>query len=176
MKIKVRLYEGASLPVIHEQGDWYYIVTPCEVNLHCPISKTLKKKKKDSDIERYRDVEFKDKKISLQFCLELPKGYEAVVLPRSSTFRKYGIQIANTQGVIDQSYIGDNDIWQLHVLPFKTVKIPANTPILQFRIQLSQRATIWQKIKWLFCNGKVEFIEVPSLNNKNRGGDGSTDK
>lgn len=51
------------------------------------------------------------KLINLGIAMELPKGYEAYVLPRSSTFKKWGIIMVNSQGVIDESYCGDNDYW-----------------------------------------------------------------
>lgn len=72
------------------------------------------------------------------------------------------------------SYCGNNDTWKAVVIPYKTITIPEGTRLFQFRIQLSQRANIWQKLRWLFWNGKVTFIAVDSLDNTDRGGFGST--
>ena len=177
MKIKYKTtLEGAKAPIVLPQGDWFDLVVPEETKLHCPISETLKKSQKNKETDYYRNVVTKDKKVSLGIAMQLPKGYEAIVLPRSSTYRKWGFKLANTMGVIDNSYCGDNDIWQAHVTPNKTVTIPAGTAVLQFRIQLTQKATVWQKLNWLFWNGDIEFIKVDKLGNEDRGGDGSTDK
>lgn len=98
--------------------------------------------------------------IPLGIAMELPKGYEAIVAPRSSTFKKYGILMANSIGIIDNTYCGDNDEWCFPAYATKDVEIPANTRIAQFRIQLNQPV--------------INFIEVDTLGNNNRGGFGST--
>jgi len=112
-------------------------------------------------------------KLSLGIAMQLPKGYEAIVASRSSSPFKYNIIIPNGIGIIDNSYNGDNDVWCYVAYSIKDVVIPKGTRIAQFRIQLSQKATPWQKILNLFYNG-IEFIEVPKLYNDNRGGFGST--
>lgn len=73
------------------------------------------------------------------------------------------------------SYNGNNDEWKFLYYGIRNCTIPANSRICQFRIQLSQKATVWQKLKWLFSN-KIELIEVDNLNTINRGGIGSTGK
>ena len=105
--------------------------------------------------------------------MELPKGFEAYVLPRSSTPNKWNIEVANSQAIIDESYKGDEDEWKLITKAFKAIEIPKGTRICQFRIMPKMNAGILTKLKWLFSNG-VELIKVDSLNNKNRGGIGST--
>lgn len=99
-------------------------------------------------------------KIPLGVAMELPRGYEALVAPRSSAFEKYGILMSNSLGVIDESYCGDNDQW--HFLAYATmdVMIPKNERICQFRIVKHQP--------------KLDFIEVEVLGNPDRGGIGST--
>lgn len=166
--IFVKLYNNQTLPTIIKEGDWIDIAITSEVQLQGPTADTLKQVNK----EKVREVNFFPQKISLDIAMELPKGFEAVVLPRSSTFSKYGITLANSEGVIDNSYNGDGDIWGATILPFRTTTVPKGTRLFQFRIQLSQKATFIQKIKWLFWDGKIVFISVPNLGNKNRGGFG----
>jgi dUTP pyrophosphatase len=105
--------------------------------------------------------------------MQLPRGFEAVVLPRSSTYAKYKITMVNSMGVIDNSYCGKDDIWKMPVIAQRDTFIPEGVRIAQFRIQLSQKATIWQKIKWLF-SGKIKLLHVTNLDNTSRGGFGST--
>lgn len=73
------------------------------------------------------------------------------------------------------SYCGNNDIWKFPAIAFRDTIINEGDKICQFRIQPSQKASIWTKIKWLFTN-KIEFVEVENLQNANRGGFGTTKK
>ena len=98
--------------------------------------------------------------IPLGVAMELPKGYEAHVVPRSSTFKNYGIIQTNSCGIIDCSYCGDDDMWRMPVYAVRDTVIHVNDRICQFRIQRHQP--------------KIVFEEVESLGNKNRGGIGST--
>ena len=99
--------------------------------------------------------------ISLGVSIELPKGYEAVIIPRSSTFKKYGILLANSVGLIDNAYCGDDDIWRFPaVCLIGNTFVPKNERICQFRIQKIQE--------------DVEIETVDVLGNANRGGVGST--
>lgn len=98
--------------------------------------------------------------IPLGVAMELPRGYEAHIVPRSSTFKKFGIMQTNHQGVVDESYCGDNDQWFFPAYALRDTKIELNDRICQFRIV--------EKMP------KVEFVEVKNLGNKNRGGHGST--
>lgn len=156
LKIKVKEITKGCMPVVIEQGDWI-------------------------DLKLAEDVKFtgtevqsrKIKYLPLGIAMELPKGFEAYVLPRSSTPNKWNIEVANSQAIIDESYKGDEDEWKLITKAFKAVEIPKDTRICQFRIMPKMNAGILTKLKWLFSNG-VEFIKVDSLNNKNRGGIGST--
>lgn len=99
-------------------------------------------------------------KVHLGVAIELPKGYEAIVAPRSSTFVKWGIIQANSIGVIDESYCGDNDEWMLPVIAFRHTTIHKNDRICQFRI---------------FKHHELDsMIRVKSLGNPDRNGFGST--
>ena len=71
------------------------------------------------------------------------------------------------------SYNGNDDIWKFGAICFKNVTIPEGARIAQFRIQLSQKANMWQKLRWLFSN-KIRIKVVEDLGDNNRGGFGST--
>nr|DAW35352.1 MAG TPA: dUTPase [Caudoviricetes sp.] len=174
MKIKVlRLNKSIQLPKVISKGDWIDLRLSSEAALKAPYAETLKRKKNDDDVDRVRTVIFDYQLLPLGVAVQLPKGFEAVVVPRSSSFKKYGIIQANSQGIIDCTYCGNKDEWKLPVLPTRNITIPADERICQFRIQLSQKATVWQKIKWLFSNS-IKIVEVDSLSNDNRDGFGST--
>lgn len=98
--------------------------------------------------------------ISLGVSMKLPDGYEAHLVLRSSSPKRYDIMQLNAIGIIDNSYCGDNDIWKLPVLALKDTVIPKGVRIAQFRIVEKQPS--------------LKFVEVDSLGNKNRGGFGST--
>ena len=100
------------------------------------------------------------KLIPLGVAMQLPEGYEAHVVPRSSTFKNFGVIQTNHQGVIDNSYCGDNDQWFMPVLAMRDTKINVNDRICQFRIVDKQP--------------KIVFEEVLELGNNDRGGHGST--
>ncbi len=98
--------------------------------------------------------------ISLGVAMELPEGYEAHILPRSSTFKKFGIILSNSEGIIDNSFRGDKDLWGFPAIALRPTTIYRGDRICQFRIVRKQP--------------QVEFEEVESLGNDNRGGFGST--
>ena len=98
--------------------------------------------------------------IPLGVSIELPKGYEAHVLPRSSTFKRYGILLANSMGVIDNDYCGDNDEWMFPAFALRDGEIKKGDRIAQFRVMPTM--------------GKVHLMTVNTLGNENRGGLGST--
>lgn len=100
------------------------------------------------------------KLIPLGVSMKLPKGYEAHIVPRSSTFKTWGIIQTNHMGVIDESYCGDDDQWMMPVLATRAVIIHKNDRICQFRIVKKQP--------------KILFQEVDSLGEDSRGGFGST--
>ena len=137
MEIKINTH-GNHLPESH--GEWVDLATAEDVELGF--------------------LDFKI--ISLGVSMELPKGYYAHVVPRSSTFKKWGIIQANSMGVIENDYCGDGDIWGFPALCLRKegVKIPKGTRICQFRIVEKAAA--------------VEFAPVETLGNRDRGGYGST--
>ena len=98
----------------------------------------------------------------LGVAMELPQGFEAVLSPRSSTFKHWGLVQTNSVGVIDNSFSGDNDEWLVQMIAMKAGTINKHDRIAQFRIQ--------EKMQ------EVELEEVKILGNKDRGGYGSTGK
>jgi dUTP pyrophosphatase len=109
----------------------------------------------------------------LGISMELPKGMIGRVYFRSSTPVKWNVSIANGLGIIDNVYSGNDDEWKVILHATKATTIPRGTRICQFEIVPSQFATRWQKIKWLLSSG-IKLVKVDSLNNKDRGGIGST--
>jgi dUTP pyrophosphatase len=115
------------------------------------------------DLRAAEDVELKQfeyKLIPLGLAMQLPPGYEANAVPRSSTYKNFGIIQTNHYGVIDESYCGDNDQWHFPALALRDTVIKKGDRICQFRINKKMP--------------EVEFIEVEMLGNLDRGGIGST--
>lgn len=98
--------------------------------------------------------------LRLGVAMKLPDGYEAILSPRSSTFRKYGIIQTNGIGVIDSTYCGDHDEWMMPVIATRETIIRKNDRICQFRIQKKQPT--------------IKFVVVDKLGGDDRGGFGST--
>lgn len=98
--------------------------------------------------------------IPLGVGMKLPAGYEALVAPRSSTFKNYGVLQANSLGIVDESYCGDNDQWRWPAYAVRDTVIHVNDRICQFRIIEHQP--------------KLEFCPVDHLDAPDRGGFGST--
>ncbi|MBE5769805.1 MAG: deoxyuridine 5'-triphosphate nucleotidohydrolase [Clostridia bacterium] len=138
MTIKIR-YHGDVTPLEKiPQGDWI-------------------------DLRAAETVEMKAgeyRLISLGVSMQLPKGYEAHVAPRSSTFKKWGVIQANSLGIIDESYCGDHDIWYFPALAMRDTVIEKGDRICQFRIVEKMPAVAFET---------VEFLSAPD-----RGGIGST--
>lgn len=139
MQIKIKYFDE-TLPKIEKikQGDWIDLRATKEVEMS----------------------QFDFKLIPLGVAMQLPEGYEANVVPRSSTFKKFGIIQTNSYGVIDESYCGDNDQWFFPAFALHDTIISRGDRICQFRINKKMP--------------EVEFVEFKVLNNKDRGGHGST--
>ena len=145
--IKIKYFEGANKLKSIEKGDWIDLYANKEIFI--PKGQRAM--------------------IPLGIAMELPKGYEAHIVPRSSTFKTWGIILVNSIGIIDNSYNGDNDQWHFpaYCLESRTIVdgregtlIQKGDRICQFRIVENQPS--------------IEFIEVESLGNEDRGGFGST--
>ena len=100
--------------------------------------------------------------IPLGVAMALPEGYEAHIVPRSSTFKNYGILQTNSMGVVDSTYRGNNDQWRMPVYATRNVTIEKNARICQFRIVRNQPP--------------LTFTRVEHLDGPDRGGFGSTGK
>ena len=100
--------------------------------------------------------------VPLGVAMELPKGYEAHIVPRSSTYKNFGVIQANHCGVVDGSYCGDNDMWRMPVIAMRDTQIHVNDRICQFRIMKNQPEILFEEVEHLEC--------------KDRGGFGTTGK
>lgn len=140
MKIQIKYFDNEIDKITNIEGksDWYDL--------------------RSADTIKLKAGEFK--LIPLGVGMILPDGYEANIVPRSSTFKHYGIIQTNSFGVIDNSYSGDNDQWMMPVYATRDVVINKNDRICQFRINQKQPT--------------FNFEEVNHLNEKDRGGFGST--
>lgn len=117
------------------------------------------------DLRAAEDVVMKAgewKLIPLGVAMQLPEGYEAHVVPRSSTYKNFGLVQTNSMGVIDASYCGDNDQWFVPMYAVRDTEIHVNDRICQFRIMENQPT--------------INFTEVESLEGPDRGGFGTTGK
>lgn len=138
MKIRIREIETGCMPEKIVQGDWI-------------------------DLRAADDIRFKKGQygiIPLGIAVEIPEGYEAHIVPRSSTFIKTGLMMANSFGVIDNSYCGDNDEWGFPYYATATGGVNKGQRIAQFRIVKNQP--------------DLDLVKVETLGNENRGGFGST--
>ena len=138
LTIKIK-YHDDILPIdMYENGDWI-------------------------DLRAAEDVFMKAgdfRLISLGISMKLPEGYEAHIVPRSSTYKHWGIIQANHMGIVDNSYCGDNDIWKFAAIAIHDTMIYKNDRICQFRIEKKQP--------------EFEFEEVDYLEDPDRGGFGSS--
>lgn len=100
--------------------------------------------------------------IPLGVAMELPRGYEAWIVPRSSSFKHWGILQTNSPGIIDESYCGDNDQWFMSVYATRDAVIEKYDRVCQFRV-IGHQITL-------------QIKEVSSLQHIDRGGHGSTGK
>lgn len=138
VSIKIK-YHTDILPIeLNPSGDWVDLRAAEDINM---------------DVGDF-------KLISLGISMKLPDGYEAHIVPRSSTYRHWGIIQANHMGVVDNSYCGDNDIWKFPAIAVRETTIYKNDRICQFRIVKKQPA--------------LEFVEVDRLDEPDRGGFGSS--
>ena len=161
LKIKVkRINKSIPFSKVISKGDWIDLRAAETITLNAPQAGTLKRRIVNGVERSYRNVVFDSKLIKLGVAIQLPKGFEAVVLSRSSTYKNFGVILGNSEGVIDQSYCGDNDEWKFPVLATRRATIPKGERICQFRIVANQPQLI--------------LSEVEHLHNADRGGFGST--
>ena len=114
------------------------------------------------DLRAAEDVELKAgefRLIHLGVAMQLPAGYEAHIVPRSSTFKNFGILQTNHMGVIDETYCGPEDWWRMPVYAVRDTVIHKNDRICKFRLMEHQPGIVFEEGK---------------LQGENRGGFGST--
>lgn len=140
MKIKIKYFsnEIERLEYIDGKSDWIDLRAAAEM--------------------AFKAGEFK--LIPLGVAMELPAGYEAHIVPRSSTYKNFGIIQTNHIGIVDCSYCGDNDQWFMAAYALRDSQIRVNDRICQFRIMENQP--------------RLDFETVATLGNADRGGHGST--
>ena len=136
--IKLKMLADIEPPEAIEQGDW--------IDLRAA--------------ETILIVKGEFKYIPLGGAIQLPEGYEAIVAPRSSLFKRRGIIMTNSIGIMDESYCGDGDQWRFPAYATRETIIPKGERICQFRIVKHQP--------------EIEFEIVDTLGNPDRGGYGST--
>lgn len=100
--------------------------------------------------------------IDLGIAMKMPEGIEAHLLPRSSTFKKWGIIQTNGMGIIDNAYCGDDDIWMMPVYATRDTHITAGSRVAQFKLEKTME------------NERYHFTIVTNLDDPSRGGFGST--
>ncbi len=147
MKIKIKYFPGAKKLEKIEKGNWIDVYA----------NETMYIKQGESAL------------IPLGFAMQLPQGYEAHLAPRSSTFKKWGIIVTNSFGVIDTSYCGDNDQWMLAVYCLSPTQFINGMPCT--RIEKGDKIAQFRIVESM---PEIEFEEVDSLGNKDRSGFGST--
>lgn len=149
MEIRIKYFEGAVRLKKIAKGNWI-------------------------DVYANKDMFIKEGEramIPLGFALELPKGYEAHLAPRSSTFKTWGIIQTNSVGVVDDTYIGDNDQWHMPVFCLQGKDL--NEDIKGTFIKKGDKIGQFRTMEVM---GDIELLEVDSFGNEDRGGFGTTGK
>lgn len=169
LKIKVKVLTEGCMPEINPSGDWIDLRSAQDVDIRAAQAGV----QYQENNEKYRDVIIPVTYIPLGVVMELPQGFEAIIASRSSGPKKLKVFIPNGQGIVDNVYNGNDDQWHYVASPMENASIKKGDRICQFRIQLSQKATMWQKLKWLFSSG-IKLVEVNDLGDENRGGFGTS--
>ena len=150
LDIKIRYYDDTVARLVKiETGDWLDLASRIDIDI----------------------PENKHELIPLGVSMQLPKGYEAHLAPRSSLFKNTGLIVTNSVGVIDESYCGDNDEWKLSVYCLKGNSFHQGAMVPYTHISAGQRIAQFRIMRKM---PPINFIEVQSLNNPDRGGFGST--
>lgn len=155
MDLRVKYFEGATKLEVIEKGNWV-------------------------DVYARKDIFVKHNEramIPLGFALELPQGWEGHLAPRSSTFKSWGVIQTNSVGVVDDTYIGDNDEWHMPVycLTPKDSMVDENSKEDILGTWIKQGDKIGQ-FRIMEVMPKITFIEVETFGNEDRGGFGTTTK
>ena len=155
MKLRIKYFEGATKMNKITKGNWIDVFANADVFV--PLGERAM--------------------IPLGFALELPQGWEGHLAPRSSTFKTWGIIQTNSVGVVDDTYIGDNDQWHMPVYC-----LTANCKVNENEIPtVDDRLGVWIRkgdkigqFRIMEVMPDFEFEEVESFGNADRGGFGTT--
>lgn len=151
--LKVK-YVDPEFPTLHitEKGNW--------IDLKCISDYTIKKGESTF--------------INLGVAMKLPIGYEALLVPRSGTFRKYGLLQTNGIGIIDNSFSGNDDIWQMQVYATADTEIKKGERLCQFRLMPTMETLFSSTNSFMSYGPGLMVVEVEELDSINRGGFGSS--
>lgn len=197
LKIKVKRFNKENpLPRVNPKGDYIDLYLSETATFAAPHTIAKKVKTADDKKVTYYEIGFDQQLLPLGVGMELPGGCFARLVNRSRTGYGYGISLINGYGVIDQPFCGNDDEWRYPAIAWgaTTIQGPHDEAVLnaegnpvldengnvivetkpgeriaQFEICLSQKATVWQKLRWLFSDG-VEIVEVDELTGPNRSG------
>ena len=151
MKIRIKYFEGATKLKKISKGNWIDVYA-CK-DIFVPLNERAM--------------------VPLGFALELPSGWEAHLAPRSSTFKTWGIIQTNSVGVVDDTYIGDNDQWHMPVycLEGKGTELIDGEEIKGTWIRKGDKIAQFRIMEVM---PEIQFDEVESFGNCDRGGFGTT--
>ena len=155
MKMRIKYFDGATKMEKIAKGNWIDVYSNADIFV--PVGERAM--------------------IPLGFALELPQGWEGHLAPRSSTFKSWGIIQTNHVGVVDDTYIGDNDQWHMPVYC-----LTANCKVNENEIPtVDGRQGVWIRkgdkigqFRIMEVMPEIEFDEVESFGNADRGGFGTT--
>lgn len=133
--IQIKYKEGSPHLSMTDKQDWCDLYTYEDVTLHAGDFKI----------------------VSLGISMKLPKGYEANIVARSSTFKRWGILQTNAFAVIDESYCGNDDDWGYPVYATRDVTIPKGTRLCQFRINKKQPSIVFEEVNDLKAPSRNGF-------------------
>lgn len=150
--LKIR-YADENFPTLQmtEKGDWIDL-----------------KASKDYDLKA-GDSEF----IDLGVAMKIPENYEAWLVPRSGTFKKYGLIQTNGIGIIDNSYSGNNDIWKMPVYALRDAKVAKGERLCQFRL-VERMSVVFSPVSITQSHCDLLILETDHLDDDDRGGFGSS--
>ena len=151
MKMKIKYFEGASKLQKISKGNWIDVYA--NKDMFVPLNERAM--------------------IPLGFALELPQGWEGHLAPRSSTFKTWGIIQTNSVGVVDDTYIGDNDQWHMPIYCLQPKSVEVIDGMEQKGTWIRKGDKVGQ-FRIMEVMPEIEFEEVESFGNADRGGFGST--
>lgn len=151
MKIRIKYFEGATKLNKIKKGNWIDVYANDDVFVRLN--------------ERAM--------IPLGFALELPEGWEGHLAPRSSTFKTWGIIQTNSVGVVDDTYIGDNDQWHMPVYCLQAKDVEVIDGLEEKGSWIRKGNKIGQ-FRIMEVMPEFELEEVECFGNEDRGGFGTT--